>query len=142
MIVDLGPAYPLGPIVVHRQSGAVHRGHRPDVPPPGLAQALVQPVPFTQKQLREDLEALAKRYRALGYLGVRVTSDFSVQRSVDRAAKNVRLGVHISERKRIVVAFEGNSSQSSSALRDQLTLVTRGAYDDYEVGASADALQR
>src|SRR4029077_7398247 len=63
-------------------------------------------------------------------------------RSVDRSAKNVRLAVHIAERKRIVLAFEGNSSQSSSSLRDQLTLLTRGAYDDYEVGASADAIQR
>ncbi len=100
------------------------------------------PVPFTQKQLREDIDALTKRYRALGFVGVRVTTDFSVQKSIDRAAKNVRIGITINERKRIAVAFEGNASQSSSTLQDQLTLSTRGSYDDFEVGASADALQR
>ena len=100
------------------------------------------PVPFTQKQLREDIDALAKRYRALGFAGVRVTTDFSVQKSIDRAAKNVRIGIAINERKRIAVAFEGNASQSASTLQDQLTLFTRGSYDDYEVGASADAIQR
>ena len=71
------------------------------------------PVPFTQKQLREDMDALTKRYRALGYAGVRVTTDFSVGKSVDRAAKNVRVGITINERKRIIVAFEGNGSQSN-----------------------------
>ena len=100
------------------------------------------PVPFTQKQLREDIDALTKRYRALGYAGVRVTTDFSVQKSIDRAAKNVRIGITINERKRIAVAFEGNASQSSSTLQDELTLFSRGSYDDFEVGASADAIQR
>jgi outer membrane protein assembly factor BamA len=40
------------------------------------------------------------------------------------------------------VVFEGNTSTSSSALRDELTLLSRGSYDDYEVSASADAIQR
>ena len=31
---------------------------------------------------------------------------------------------------------------SSSTLRDELTLLTRGSYDDFEVGSSADAIQR
>ena len=53
--------------------------------------AWLRPVPFTQKQLRLDIEALEKRYRELGYFGVRVTTDFSMQKSLDRVAKNVRL---------------------------------------------------
>jgi hypothetical protein len=83
-------------------------------------------VAFTQKQLRLDIEAVEKKYRQLGYVGVRVTSDFSVQKSIDRNAKNVRLNIHINERKRVNVVFEGNTSTSSSSLRDELTLLSRG----------------
>jgi outer membrane protein insertion porin family len=105
-------------------------------------QLWLRPLPFTQKQLRLDVETLEKRYRQLGYFGVRVTTDFSMQRSVDRVAKNVRLDVQINERKKITVAFEGNDNMSAGSLRDQLTLLTRGAYDEFEVTASADAIQR
>ena len=96
--------------------------------------AWLRPVPFTQKQLRLDIDALEKRYRELGYFGVRVTTDFSMQRSLDRVAKNVRLAIQINERKKITVAFEGNDKVSSSTLRDELTLLSRGSYDDFEVG--------
>ena len=64
------------------------------------------------------------------------------RRSVDRNAKNVALGITINERKKIAVAFEGNQRKSSSTLKDELTIFDRGSYDDYEAGASADALQR
>ena len=37
------------------------------------------------------------------------------------------------QRKRITVAFEGNGEVSAGTLRDVLTLLTRGSYDDYEV---------
>ena len=40
----------------------------------------LRPVPFTQKQLRLDIDALEKRYRERGYFGVRVTTDFSMLR--------------------------------------------------------------
>ena len=139
--VDLGPAYPLGPITFTGN----HALSSPEIDPmfrhADWTTLWTHPEPFTQKQLREDIDALVKRYRALGYLGVRVTSDFSVQKSVDRAAKNVRINIAINERKRIEVAFEGNGSQSDHSLRDQLTLITRGSFDDFEVGASADAIQ-
>jgi len=139
--VKLGPAYPVGPIAF-----TGNHALRSDELDPMFRHAdwltlWNTPVPFTQKQLREDMDALVKRYRALGYAGVRVTTDFSVGRSVDRDAKNVRIGIAVNERKRIVVAFEGNSSQSVGSLTDVITLFTRGSYDDYEVGASADAIQ-
>ncbi len=142
VMVRLGPAYPLGPITF-----TGNHALRADEIDPMFRHAdwltlWNTPVPFTQKQLREDLDALTKRYRALGYVGVRVTTDFSVGHSVDRAAKNVRIGVTINERKRIVVAFEGNTSQSRGSLLDVITLFSRGSYDDYEVSASADAIQR
>jgi len=141
VMVRLGPAYPVGPITF-----TGNHALRADEIDPMFRHAdwltlWNTPVPFTQKQLREDLDALTKRYRALGYAGVRITTDFSVGRSVDRAAKNVRIGVTINERKRIVVAFEGNASQSRGALMDVITLFSRGSYDDFEVAASADAIQ-
>ncbi|MES1209477.1 MAG: POTRA domain-containing protein, partial [Pseudomonadota bacterium] len=116
--VRLGPAYPMGPITF-----TGNHALRTDEIDPMFRHAdwltlWNTPVPFTQKQLREDMDALTKRYRALGYAGVRVTTDFSVGKSVDRAAKNVRIGITINERKRIVVALEGNSSQSNGTLLD------------------------
>ncbi len=140
--VRLGPAYPVGPITFTGNHALGTDELEPMFQHGDWITLWNTPVPFTQKQLREDMDALTKRYRALGFAGVRVTTDFSVHKSIDRAAKNVRIGIAINERKRIVVAFEGNSSQSSSALQDELTLFSRGSYDDYEVGASADAIQR
>jgi len=140
--VRLGPAYPLGPITFTGNHALAADELDPMFRHGDWITLWNTPVPFTQKQLREDMDAVTKRYRALGFAGVRVTTDFSVQKSIDRAAKNVRIGIAINERKRIAVAFEGNASQSSSALQDELTLFARGSFDDYEVGASADAIQR
>lgn len=141
VLVRLGPAYPLGPITFTGNHALTAEEIDPMFRHGDWLTLWNTPLPFTQKQLREDLDALTKRYRALGYAGVRVTTDFSVGHSVDRAAENVRIGVTISERKRIVVAFEGNASQSYGTLMDTITLFSRGSYDDYEVGASADAIQ-
>ncbi len=139
--VKLGPAYPLGPITFTGNHALSNDDLDPMFRHGDWITLWNTPVPFTSKQLREDIDAVTKRYRGLGYVGVRVTTDFNVQKSIDRAAKNVRIGIAINERKRIAVAFEGNASQSSSTLQDQLTMFDRGSYDDFEVGASADALQ-
>jgi outer membrane protein assembly complex protein YaeT len=156
--VRLGPAYPLGPITVTGNhaipSEEIEQSFRhSDYVRPFVGvllgiffgewpKAFPEPAPFTQKQLRADVDGLVKRYRELGYIGARVSTDFSLQRSIDRRAKNVHLGLTVNERKRIDVAFEGNASQSAGSLRDELTLLERGSYDDYELSASADALQR
>ena len=140
--VRRGPAFPLGPIKVTGNTA---------IPTDELTEmfrhsiwykAWTGPAPFTAKQLREDLAKLTKRYRQLGYVGARVTTDFNVARSVDRNAKNVVLGITVNERKKITVTFEGNQRKSSSTLKDELTIFDRGSYDDYEASASADALQR
>jgi outer membrane protein insertion porin family len=140
--IEKGPPYPLGPITL-----TGNRALRTDEIDPMFRhgawyQLWLRPVPFTQKQLRIDIEALEKRYRELGYFGVRVTTDFSMQKSVDRKAKNVSLALQINERKKITVAFEGNAEMSGANLRDELTLLSRGSYDDFEVTSSADAIQR
>jgi outer membrane protein insertion porin family len=140
--VKLGPPYPLGPITFTGNHALPTEEIDPIFRHADWFTLWSSPEPFTQKQLREDLDTLVKKYRTLGYVGARVTSDFSVQKSVDRAAKNVRINVSINERKRIEVAFEGNAGESDSSLRDQLTLISRGSFDDFEVDASADAIQR
>jgi outer membrane protein insertion porin family len=139
--VTLGPAYPLGPITFTGNHALRADEMEPMFRHGDWLTLWNTQVPFTQKQLREDLDALTKRYRDLGYAGVRITTDFNIGRSVDRDAKNVRIAVTINERKRIAVAFEGNHSQSRRALMDVITLFARGSYDDYEVEASADAIQ-
>jgi outer membrane protein insertion porin family len=141
VIIDKGPSYPLGPITFTGNRALRAEEIDPIFRHAAWYLAWLRPVPFTQKQMRIDIEALEKRYRELGYFGVRVTTDFSMQKSVDRVAKNVHLAININERKKITVAFEGNSDISSSTLRDELTLLSRGAYDDFEVGSSADAIQ-
>ncbi len=140
--VNKGPAFPVGPVKVTGNTAIptediVEMFHHSD--PWKLWSG---PEAFTAKRLRDDLALLTKRYRQLGYVGARVTSDFNVAKSVDRNAKNVALGITINERKKIGVAFEGNQRKSSSTLKDELTIFDRGSYDDYEAGASADALQR
>ena len=140
--IDKGPSYPIGAVTFTGNRALRTEEIDPIFRHAAWYYAWLRPVPFTQKQLRLDIEALEKRYRELGYFGVRVTTDFSMQKSLDRVGKSVRLAININERKKITVAFEGNSGISSSTLRDELTLLSRGAYDDYEVGSSADAIQR
>jgi len=98
------------------------------------------PKPFKQQVLREDVGIVTQRYRDEGYAGARVSTDYDPATSINRKTKSLSLGVTIAERKRISVAFEGNR-RSASSLMDQVTLFERGAYDDYEVQASADAIQ-
>jgi outer membrane protein insertion porin family len=140
--IKRGPGYPLGPLTItgnHALSteeidlGFRHRDWN---------YLWIEWVPFTQKRLREDIDALVKKYRAAGYVGARVSHDFNLQSSVDRDAKNVHLGLTINERKRIEIAFEGNAHKGAGTLKDKLTMVDRGSYDDYELGASADAVER
>jgi len=140
--IDKGPSYPLGPVTFTGNHALSTEAIDQMFRHAAWYFAWLRPVPFTQKQVRLDIEALEKRYRDLGYFGVRVTTDFSMQKSLDRVAKNVRLAIQINERKKISVAFEGNNKLSSSSLRDELTLLTRGSYDDFEVASSADAIQR
>jgi outer membrane protein assembly complex protein YaeT len=139
--VDLGPSYPVGSITFTGNHALTAEEMDPMFRHADWQKLWMAPVPFTQRQLREDMDALTKRYRGLGYVGARVTNDFSVQRSVDREAKNVHLNIRINERRRVQILFEGNSVSSASLL-EATTLISRGSYDDYEVAASADAIQR
>jgi outer membrane protein insertion porin family len=139
--IHLGPGYPLGPLVISGNAAIPTDELDPLFRHLNYRRLWLFPSPFTQKQLREDIDKVVKKYRAKGYVGARVTHDFNLDSSPDRDAKNVRLTLAINERKRVSVGFEGNHHRSAGTLRDQLTLASRGSYDDYEVGASADAVQ-
>jgi outer membrane protein insertion porin family len=140
--IGRGPGYPLGPVTITGNQAIPTGAIEPTLRHLDWQRLWLKPVPFTQKQLREDLDRLVKKYRDLGYVGARVTTDFNLQKSIDRNAKNVRLAITVNERKRISLAFEGNQHKSAGTLRDKLTMFDRGSYDDYEVSASADAVQR
>ena len=117
----------------------------PDVPAPGLVlRCGWRPVPFTQKQLRDGhRQRSTKRYRELGYFGARVTTDFSIQQSVDREREE-RPPQHPHQRAQADHRRVRGQHQRVVGRRceDELTLLSRGSYDDYEVAASADAIQR
>ena len=139
--VNLGPAYPLGPLKV---TGATALA--PETIADGFRHgkwytAWQLPQPFRRAALRQDLTNLVLHYRRVGFPGVRVQDDFDPDTSLDRQAKNVRLGIDIKERKHVAVAFEGNRSRSAGNLQDALTLLYHGAYDDVEATTSAQALE-
>jgi outer membrane protein insertion porin family len=140
--IKRGPGYPLGPLSLTGNRAIASEDIDPLFRHRDWEALWLEASPFTQKQLREDIDKLVKKYRALGYVGARVTNDFNYQQSIDRGAKVVRLGLTINERKRVEIAFEGNAHKGAGTLKDKLTMLERGSYDDFELGASADALQR
>jgi outer membrane protein insertion porin family len=96
---------------------------------------------FSRSQLNKDVDAVVAMYQKRGFPGVRVTTDFDMRHSFDRATKTVNFHVEVRERRKIDVVFEG-SRFSDDRLKGQLTLDEEGSYDDLEVEASAEALRR
>jgi len=137
-----GPGYPIGPVSVAGNSALatedIDKAFRHADP----LKAWTAPVPFTVRRMRDDIAKVVDRYRADGYLGARITSSFDPEHSVDAKNKNVAIDLRVNERKHVTVAFEGNHSKSNGTLKEHLTLTERGAYDDYEAGNSADAIQQ
>jgi outer membrane protein insertion porin family len=139
--VNLGPAYPLGPLKVTGATALpiddIADGFRHNI----WYSFWQLPQPFRRTVLRQDMANLVDRYRRIGFPGVRVRDDFNPETSIDRQAKNVRLTIDVHERRHVLVAFEGNRSLSSGSLQDALTLFTHGAYDDVEANNSAAAIE-
>jgi outer membrane protein insertion porin family len=137
--IELGDSYPLGPVQI-----TGNRAMSSD----DIADRFRHhwlwffDKPFRRETLRIDLTSLTEDYRKLGYPGARISDDFDPTTSVDREAKNVRLGLTVKERRRVEVEFAGNRSRSAATLQGELTLFSRGAYDDVEAKASAEALER
>ncbi len=139
--ISRGADYPVGPITIAGNTAIPTADIEARFRHPDWRKLYTGPVPFTVRRLRDDLAGVSDLYHEIGYPGARASSAFDPESSLDRKKKTVGLAIQINERKRISVTFEGNH-RSSSTLRDQLTLNERGSYDDYEVGRSADALQR
>jgi len=97
---------------------------------------------FTRAQHQADLQRVAKMFKDRGYPAVRVASDFSPERSIDRRTKTVRFTVTIDQRRRLEVWFEGydQASVKEEELRKQLTFAEASSSDEVEAEASAAAI--
>jgi outer membrane protein insertion porin family len=140
--INRGPGFPLGSVTITGNHFFSAEELDPIFRHRDWETLWIEWLPFSQKRMREDIDTVVKRYRDAGFVGARVSHDFNLQQSIDRQAKNVRLTLTINERKRIDVAFEGNAHKGAGTLKDKLTMIERGSYDDYELSASADAVQR
>jgi outer membrane protein assembly factor BamA len=136
--ISLGPPYTIGRIAINGNTalaltqGAIENELRHK----DWHWAWMRPLPFRQSQLRDDLATLVRRYRDLGYAGVRIDRSLSV----DRSGKLVHLQLQIRQRQHVAIAFEGNRRLDADDLLAALTLFERGSADDYEVDESVAEL--
>ena len=99
---------------------------------------------FTRAQHQADIAALTRLFQSRGFHAVKVTTDFDPATSFDRRTGTVQFTVHVSERRQTDVVFQGNDPDlfPESALKSQLTFDEAGSVDDFEIEASAAAIQR
>ena len=119
-----GPLVPDGPADLHRQPRPRRGRHRADVPARLLVHALDAPVPFTQKQLRVDIEALEQALpRRSGTSACASPPTSRCRRASIASPRRCASRSTSTSASASRVAFEGNGHESSSALRDELTLL-------------------
>ncbi len=99
---------------------------------------------FSRSQHQADIQRLTELYQKRGYPAVRVQTDYNSRTSFDRTTKKVDFTVRVDERRRLAVEFEGNDARlfSDDTLAAQLTFDDASSADDFEVSASATAIQR
>lgn len=134
--VHLGPPYPVGPVTVRGNEILPTQMFNEEVHHQDWRFLWLRAQPYKLSVIRGDLAALTERYRELGYAGAKL----SLRPQIDVQAKNVRLQIDVSEKRRIEVAFEGNKRFSASTLVDEVTVFERGSYLDAEVESSANAV--
>lgn len=97
---------------------------------------------FSRKQLRKDIRGLIRRYqKEEGFPGVRIHANYDPRHSFDRETRKANLEIEVSERRRIDVDIDGNTSYSDVDLSKQLTIFEQASYDDVEVQNSANSLR-
>jgi outer membrane protein insertion porin family len=98
---------------------------------------------FTRSEHQAALQAITQLFRNRGYPAVKVTSNFDPATSFDRRRHAVDVTLTVDQRRYIDVVFEGNSKDSISdeTLRKRLTFSEAASADEYEVQASAAAIQ-
>jgi outer membrane protein assembly factor BamA len=100
------------------------------------------PAPFKRVEHQADIEKVKRMFQDRGYPAVRVSTDFSPERSIDRRTKTVRFAVSVDQRRRLEVLFEGHDPDSvkEEDLRKQLTFNAASSSDEVEAEASAAAI--
>jgi outer membrane protein assembly factor BamA len=99
---------------------------------------------FTRAQHQADIADVTRMFQSRGFHAVKVSTDFDPATSFDRRTHTVSFTVHVAERRQTDTEFKGNNPTDfpESALRGQLTFDEAGSADDYELAASALAIQR
>ncbi|MCE9573625.1 MAG: hypothetical protein K8W52_10755, partial [Deltaproteobacteria bacterium] len=99
---------------------------------------------FTRAQHLLDIAEVKRLFQSRGFPAVKVTSSYDPVQSIDRDRAQVDFTITIDPRRRVDVVFEGNDPASvpDSALRGQLTFADATSADDFEIEASAQAIQR
>ncbi len=97
---------------------------------------------FSKTELNESLESIRVRYQRRGFPGVRVTTTFRPESSLNRGSKRIGFTVVVREGKKIDVSFEGNRRIGSDRLTAALTLGAEGSTDDIEIERSAEELRK
>lgn len=150
----LGPSYRIGEIIVENlsQTGGALAVSADEVRAAFvhtrvcLTAALppICPTRFTRGQLQADLDAVTRRFQRRGFPAVRVASDFDPLTSFVRATHTVKLTIKIDERRKLDVVFEGNDPDRvpDEELTNVLTFATATTVDDFEVAASARAIEQ
>src|SRR4029079_143268 len=77
--VELGPAYPVGTITFTARRALTDAQMDPMFRHLDWQKLWMAPVPFTQRQLRDDIDALTKRYGSLGDIGAGANHAFLAQ---------------------------------------------------------------
>jgi outer membrane protein assembly factor BamA len=148
--VSLGPTYEIGQVKVTGLSPQSpvseaevrevfeHRG-RLCVPWLGC----LIPSRFNRTQHLQDQAEVTRTFQSRGFPAVKISTDFDPATSFDRRRHTVSFTVHVDERRQVDVVFEGNSPDAfpEGALRSQLTFDDAASADDYEIAASAQAIQ-
>src|SRR5262249_51830238 len=149
--VTLGQAYQVGRITVEGltpqstvsaeevRAAFTHEG-RLCVPRVGCAIS----ARFTRAQHQADIADVTKLFRSRGYHAVNVSTDSAPATSSDRRTPTVGFPVPAAARRQTDVVFKGNTPDlfPESDLRAQLTFDEAGSVDDYEIEASAAAIQK
>jgi outer membrane protein assembly factor BamA len=98
---------------------------------------------FTRSEHQAALQSITKLFRNRGYPAVKVTTNFDPATSFDRLRRAVDVTLTVDQRRYIDVVFEGNDKDAvgDETLRKRLTFSEAASADEYEVQASAAAIQ-
>ncbi len=139
-------------IVVHLDKGSSYRLGRLDirgnvsVPSDTIDgffrhRVVIYNKPFYMQQFKKDIKTLTQYYRKQGFFAVSIRHDFHKVHSLNRKEQTVNITLNIRERRKVEVKFDGNQQVHVNQLREQLTFVESGSYDEHEIARSARFLQ-